>query len=571
MKLMEPSPTGGAAGGAADSRGGLGSRRMAFLALVCLGLFLPGLYQLPPTDRDEARFAQASKQMLESGDYVDIRFQNQARHKKPAGVYWLQAASTALFGGGEHDRIRTYRAPSLVAAVAAVLLTAWLGARMFGAGAGMVGAMMLAGCILLGVEARLAKTDATLLAAIMLAQVALATVYLEHRNGRTAGWGTAILFWLAIGAGVLVKGPLILLVSGGTVLALVAADHQVRWLRALRPLFGVALALAVVLPWFIAIGLATDWAFYRESLGRDLFAKLATGQESHGAPSGFYLAAVWVTFWPFTLFAALAVPWAWRNRHVPEVRFCLAWIVPTWLVMEIVATKLPHYVLPAYPAIALLTAAAAASMPFENTRGQRIAWWIGAAGFVILSVALAAALIAGPYFLDGEVRVAGLVAGVAALALLGMGLRMGHGEGLFARNRLAPVFLVTLGIFYAATFQLLVFTDRLWPSVQVANAMKETRPCPDSVLAASGYTEPSLVFLVGTNTRLGPPAAAAAHLKADPACAVALVTGRAEPAFLDALAESRRTPRLMRSFEAINYARGKRVELKLYTLAGAAR
>lgn len=560
---MQPPPE----GGQPYARGGLGAARLAFLALVCLGLFLPGLFDLPPTDRDEARFAQASKQMLETGDYVDIRFQDEARHKKPVGVYWLQAASTALLGGGERARIWTYRIPSLLAAAAAVLLTAWLGARMFGPGAGIVAGVMLAGCILLGVEARLAKTDATLLVASMLAQAMLATVYLEHRNGRTAGWRVVIPFWLAIGAGVLVKGPLILLVSGGTAAALAVADRQARWLRALRPLVGAALALLVVLPWFIAIGLATDWAFFRESVGHDLFAKLAGGQESHGAPPGFYLVAFWITFWPFTLFAALAAPWAWRNRHVPEIRFCLAWIVPTWLVMEIVATKLPHYVLPAYPAVALLAAAAAASMPFDETRGQRIARWIGTVGFVLASLLLAAALVAGPYLLDGEIRAGGLLAGMAVLALLAMGLRQGRGEGLFAQSRLAPAFLVALGVFYAAAFQLLVFTERLWPSVQVAAAVKDLRPCPDSRLVASGYTEPSLVFLVGTDTRLGRPDAAAAQLKADPACAMALVSARVEPAFLKALANARRTPRLLRSFDAINYARGKRVALRLFTLA----
>jgi len=544
---------------------------MLFLVLICVGLFLPGLFNLPPTDRDEARFAQASKQMLETGDYVDIRFQGEARYKKPVGVYWLQAASARLFGGGVHDRIWTYRIPSLFAAVAAALLTAWLGGRMFGVSAGMVAGVMLAGCILLGVEARLAKTDATLLAAVMLAQAMLATVYLEHRNGRTAGWRTAILFWLAVGAGVLVKGPLILLVSGGTALALTIADRQARWLLSLRPLAGLALALLVVLPWFVAIGIATDWAFYKESLGHDLFAKLASGQESHGAPPGFYLVAFWITFWPFTLFAALAAPWAWRNRHVPEIRFCLAWIVPTWIVMEIVATKLPHYVLPTYPAIALLTAAAAASMPFEDTRGQRIGRWVGSIAFGLVSLLLAGGVIAGPVFLDDGVRVGGLVAGAAALAVLGMGLRLGRGEGLFAQSRVAPVFLVALGVFFAATFQLLVFSDRIWPSVQVASAMKAVRPCPDSRLAAAGYTEPSLVFLVGTKTRLVGPDVAAVHLTSDPACAVALVTKRVAPVFLKKLAESRRTPRLLRRFDAINYARGKRVELRLYTLADGTR
>jgi len=563
VKFSEPLP----ASRPPDRRAGLDRARLAFLALVCLGLFLPGLFQLPPTDRDEARFAQASKQMLESGDFVDIRFQDEARHKKPVGIYWLQVASTAVLGGGARDRIWTYRIPSLLAAVCAVLVTAWIGARMFGASAGMVGGVMLAGSLLLGVEARLAKTDAALLAAVMLAQAMLATVYLEHRKGRTAGWRTATLFWLAIGAGILVKGPLILLVSGSTVLALVLADRQLRWLRPLRPLVGIVLALLVTLPWFIAIGLATNWAFYSEALGHDLFAKLGSGQESHGAPPGYYLAAFWITFWPFTLFAALAAPWAWRNRHVPEIRFCIAWIVPTWVVMEMVATKLPHYVLPVYPAIALLAAAAAASMPFEETRGQSVARWVGMAGFAVVSIALAAGLPVGPYFLDGGISPGGIVAGVAALALLWMGLRLASGDGLFAQSRRAPAFLVTLGVFCAAAFQVLVFANGLWPSMQVAAALKDMRPCADSRLAATGYKEPSLVFLVGTQTRMGNPATAAAHLAADPGCAVALVTDRAEPAFLKALAASGHSPRLMHSFSGINVARGKRLEFRLYTLA----
>ena len=92
-------------------------------------------------------------------------------------------------------------------------------------------------------------------------------------------------------------------------------------------------------------------------VGHSLLGKVATGQQSHGAPPGYYLAAFPLTFWPGSLFAALAAPFVWARRREPAVRFCLCWIAPTWIVFELVATKLPHYVLPTYPAIACLAAA----------------------------------------------------------------------------------------------------------------------------------------------------------------------------------------------------------------------
>ena len=87
------------------------ARAVAVLVLAALLAFLPGFFQIPPTDRDEARFAQATKQMLETGEYVDIRFQDEVRYKKPVGIYWLQA------GRGQNRRSarRAERAPDNLA------------------------------------------------------------------------------------------------------------------------------------------------------------------------------------------------------------------------------------------------------------------------------------------------------------------------------------------------------------------------------------------------------------------------------------------------------------------------
>src|SRR2546423_1565970 len=105
------------------------ARAVAVLLLVSFLAFLPGFFAIPPIDRDEARFAQATKQMIETGDYVDIRFQDEVRYKKPVGIYWLQVgavkAGQALCVPQALTTIWLYRIPSLIGALAAVLLTYW--------------------------------------------------------------------------------------------------------------------------------------------------------------------------------------------------------------------------------------------------------------------------------------------------------------------------------------------------------------------------------------------------------------------------------------------------------------
>src|SRR5438128_2926719 len=107
------------------------ARAITMLLLVSLLAFLPGFFAIPPIDRDEARFAQATKQMIETGDYVDIRFQDEVRYKKPVGIYWLQAGVVKVAGAigvpRAQTRIWLYRIPSLIGAIGAVLLTYWVG------------------------------------------------------------------------------------------------------------------------------------------------------------------------------------------------------------------------------------------------------------------------------------------------------------------------------------------------------------------------------------------------------------------------------------------------------------
>src|SRR5215470_5117650 len=136
-----------------------GWRPYLLLSLLCLCLYLPGIAAIPVLDRDEARFAQATRQMLETGDFLDIRFRDEARNNKPAGIYWLQAASVGLLSTPHATAIWPYRLPSLIGALAAVLLTFVFGRALLGeAGGAFVAAMLLASALGTVAEAHIAKT-----------------------------------------------------------------------------------------------------------------------------------------------------------------------------------------------------------------------------------------------------------------------------------------------------------------------------------------------------------------------------------------------------------------------------
>ena len=187
---------------------------------------------------------------------------------------------------------------------------------------------------------------------------ALARAYFVRGAARLP-LSTVLIFWLAVAAGVLVKGPLVPMFAALAVLALFVRERSARWFLALRPGLGVLIVLALALPWFVAIAVKSGGAFFTESVGHDMLGKVGTAQTYHWQPPGFYLLAFFATFWPAAALAVLAIPFAWKNRSDDRIAFALAWIVPSWLVFELVPTKLPHYVMPLYPAIAIVDRAGA--------------------------------------------------------------------------------------------------------------------------------------------------------------------------------------------------------------------
>jgi 4-amino-4-deoxy-L-arabinose transferase-like glycosyltransferase len=542
------------------------ARAAALLLAFALLAFLPGFFQIPPVDRDEARFAQATKQMLETGEYVDIRFQDEVRYKKPVGIYWLQAAAVktgeALGVPEARTTIWLYRMPSLAGATGAVLVTYWAALAFVSRRAALLAALMLASSILLGVEARLAKTDAALLLTAVTAMGAMARIYLPTRRtpGTKIGWQMPALLWTAIAAGVLLKGPLILMFVALTALALSIADRSARWLRELRPLAGFLWMILLVLPWFVAIVLKSGDSFFMKALGEDMLSKVASGQEAHGAPPGYYFALFWVTFWPGSVLAGLAAPMIWKAKREPGAQFLLAWLVPSWLVFEAVMTKLPHYVLPLYPAIAILIAGI-----LEPGGLAKIRWMIrGTVGWFVFPGIIAIGVVA-IFIVFG--RDLGLIAWpfAAAAAILGLFAwwlyEVDGAQRSFLRGAMASVFIaITV---YAVTFPSL---PMLFPSAMIASDVKAAGCKEPHVASTFAYQEPSLVFLLGTATRFTDGAGAADFLRAGP-CHFAIIDPRSERSFVQRANAIGLRFALSQRIEGYNISIGKPVVLTVFRSA----
>ncbi len=546
-------------------------RPVLTLVLLCLALYLPGFFTLPTLDRDEARFAQATVQMHESGDYIVPHFQDDLRAKKPVAIYWLQAATSGtaatlgFTGTSGHPGIWAFRIPSLLAAIIVVLLTRQIAARFYGARAGLIAGALVAGCVVLVAEANIAKTDAALAASIVAAQLALARAWLARDPSRLdPGLGNAALFWLAMAVGILLKGPIAPMVSGLTIAVLVGTSRDYKWLFLLRPVRGMALLLLAVLPWAVAAWIDTDGAFFGEAVGGDLLPKLAGGQERHGAPFGYYTALLALTFFPANMLLLPAIAKAWGARRGDAVMFLAAWIIPNWLVFELVPTKLPHYILPLYPALAILTAgfiigcfADPAQLKARLARVSMGIWALVAAVLAVVMIALPALLPDGTAVEPGPWPVVGAVI-FAALAV--QALVMGW------RGRPADMIVALAAVAVAFSIGLLEFSrprvEPLWVADHIAATLKDRELLAGRVVSA-GFSEPSLIFALGTNTLLTNGALAAASL-ADGTVDTALIEAREAKSFASAaLALGLETYEVGR-VSGLNYSRGDAVTVTIY-------
>ena len=486
---------------------GQGWRGPVLAAAIAFLAGAPGLIALPPLDRDESRFAEASAQMLETGDFVSPKFQEAPRFKKPVGVYWLQAAAVASVSRVEARQIWAYRIPSLLGAMLAAAALAWGAAAFLTAGRSLVAGAALGASFLLSTEASIAATDGVLAGVVTLAMAALARIWLAENGGPPAGRGVKALFWVGLAVSILIKGPIGPMVVGLTLVALAIWTRRARWMLKLGWGWGLIGVAALIGPWALAVTVASDGGFWGAAIGGDLAPKLLRGEESHGQPPGFYALLSPLMIFPATLLLPAGLVAGWRARAEPGVRFALCWLIPSWIVFEAVPTKLIHYPLPLYGALVLLIARAL------DAPAGRISRWTGLGLMALAGLAFAAI---GPFVSQklaagegmGWAIVAAALYAAAAAAGAWFFLRREATKALAASGALAlTAHAVLLGV-VAPQLRPLWLSERAAKALAAAGASPSQGVYPGPVTVA-GYEEPSIVFLLGSQTELGDGADAA--------------------------------------------------------------
>ena len=526
-------------------------RLLAVTLLAAAGLYLLGNGTVSLWDRDEPRYAQTSRQMLQSGDWVVPRFLDRVRTAKPVFIYWCQASAMRVFG----DNTFAARLPSAVAMVLTLGVVAGAVWRHADPRRAVWTAFILGTSALAVMSAKMSTTDAVLLLWITIAQVCLYAMWRGH-----ATWPVVVTLAFAVGLAGLTKGPVVLGVMGMTLLALGAFRGIEAWIgrrrerqsrRAFEPvmatagvgddrgnpslalhrgngegdtsvaptlpndtrsrskanwpvavvkfLVAVLIVAAVVGPWLYLVH-RRETSFLGTSVSHDVFSRIAKPLEGHRGPPGYHLALVFATFLPWSLLLPMAVVSGWKHRHVPQVRFALAAVLGPWLMFEIVQTKLPHYLLPVFPALAFLTADVIVRA-LDGRRGD-----FARRGFIVGAAVWAAALVMmglAPWLASLEfdalpwaaMVVLSVVAVVYATSVLVS----------FLSNR--PVHgLVTMGVGFVVVLALLfgLYLPRapfLRLSINAAALLNRHRAADPGAAAMLDYKEPSLAFYEGGTIR----------------------------------------------------------------------
>lgn len=373
----------------ASSAPGLSRRTGLFLFLAVVLPALPQAALLPLIDRDEPHFSEASREMIQSGNFIVPTFNHEPRYNKPPLIYWCQALVYTVFG----ENPFAARLPSLLAtAGTAVILAVWgaeLGSEAMGLGAGLLYAF----CFQTIQQGRVATADGLLIFFMTLTAFAgwkVLTTEHASRSSRRYFWDSALA--LGFAGGFLAKGPEALLPFVPMLVAARGLRRHLVWELTVN----LVLGLAIVAFWAIPAYVMTNGDYWRAGLNEGLFERMVTSLQGHGASTfGWYLLGL-----PFylLLFWVSALPWspllvtqrkklftAWKPDLLDTYLLLNAGLV--FVIFTLMVTKLPHYTLPAFPFLTLLLARRWQAVG-ESPRFLARLGWISGIVIALLTVVL---------------------------------------------------------------------------------------------------------------------------------------------------------------------------------------
>ena len=453
---------------------------LALLAAVALLVFLPGNDVMPLLDRDEPRFAQATREMIQQGDWVIPYFNHEFRFDKPILIYWMMRASYAAFGVNEFAA----RLPSVLSAILLGWLVYLMGRKWFSPRAGFFAAFGLLTCVQLFIHARCAVADMPMLAMVALSHFAAwELLHTDDAPGRRRWFA---MLYGSLGLGFLAKGPVALVVPLLTLLffRFVFWRKPAPWGR-LKIAPGLLISLALVGAWGIPALIRTAGEFWNVGMNSHVLKRGWSSFDGHGAFVLYYLLTAFFSLYPWIAFAGRSACLL-RRRYDEKNAFLLSWLAGTYLLFSLYMTKLPHYVLPAFPAFFLILGQTVNNdMPWP--RWTRI-WFnitlFALPLFILLAVAvLFSAPVAGPWA-NLRWAAAGLVLVTLALTALALAWRSPQPSPW-----LVGIPLLSVGFAAALLGRGL---RPVTPAVQLQSVF--TRMPAETRFAFHRFREPSLVF-----------------------------------------------------------------------------
>ena len=528
------------------------NRFLIFLA-ICFLIFLTGIFEIPILDRDEARFATASKTMLLENEFIDIKMYDEPRYKKPVGIYWLQVASNFIFGDIPYDNITLYRLPSILSIFLAFIFIFFRLRKIFDNEISFLTIFFLMFSLLTLSEMLQAKTDGALFLTIILCNLMIYSLIENHK----IKYKEKLIFWSALAIGVLIKGPIIFIF---TILPLIifSVIKRKNFLKEIFSFSGLILFLVVAVPWFIIITIKSNGAFWYESVGHDLLGKVSSGQESHGFPPGYYLITTLILFWPGSI---LIYPFIKKNFEQNFIRirkddltfFLLISFSVPYILFELVSTKLPHYIYPSYLPLSILLSK---FLLDENLEG------ISKRSLYFFTLIFPLTVVFLIYFIIAEYsEITITLAIILIFFILQILFMIGAADIKRFKKK-----LINFSVFQISFYLILVFyinnhIQDLWVAKRINSIIELNKKNYDKIYNY-GFEEPSLVFLTSHKSKkISPNLLNSINLKKERIMFII------NDEFSDLIISSEKYSdfKMLKKFDGFNYSKGKTVTIKVFS------
>jgi 4-amino-4-deoxy-L-arabinose transferase-like glycosyltransferase len=513
-------------------------RNTLAVAAIAAVMFVAALGSTRLWDEDEPKNAACGQEMLSRGDWIVPTFNGQLRTDKPILLYWCMLAVYNVFGVSE----LTARLPSALAGVGTVVLTYHLGRLLFNKRSSFIASCLLACALNFAVLARAATPDSLLIFCITASLTSFVAGVAARRGGHFSGATagqvrnctpitevklpalTCLGMYVAMGFAVLAKGPIgvvmplgitgsYLLLGDGTIALGSEGGWLRRWTtyfakcfsprnvfgvaRALRIGWGLPLAAVIAVPWYVAVAVQTHGEWVRGFIGNHNVGRFLHPMENHHGLPVYYLVAILIGFFPGSVFLPVAL---WSSaKDVQDggsrrssAAFILCWICCYLGFFTLAATKLPNYVVPCYPALALVTGAWLSAVTTRATnRDWRLIAGYATLGIVGVAAAIGLGIAAQKMLkIDPSLALPGIVALVGAVVCL-MLLRGNRMRASLANFVATCLLMTATAMTYTAT--------RISPLADGPNLAQTIRSLPLAEphalrVATYRYSPPTLIY-----------------------------------------------------------------------------